>query len=396
MTEDDAARQLEIWRSDMMCSRTKLTRTKLTAAVVLAVAMAVSQSVLGQTCPVTGCTLPGFTIPNGFTTCPTTGTNVHAGFPTGTTLCNNQPIDPATWVYGPNTDLSATQATANYWNPVAARMVAGLPVIGRRVSTATGYCGVAQYVADGVNANHFTWVDLRHSGLDNSQYWPLWNANACAGLTWTTTAARGALDSSIDEREAQHDGDGGAYVLIRPVESIRDAQEIVFWSFYPPFGHRSQGNTNTAAMPGGTLSPPPGGGLGNNTINGAGGYRNSFNRNAIMIAQIGTVAGAQAAPGIAVLDGIDALYLDEENLAFQSAGVADYNTLANGVRSAASANHKYLCTVDRTATPNVMTCLLNVNLSAAEIAKREPLRRLDANGNPLGWARLAGNSNGAN
>ena len=83
-------------------------------------------------------------------------------------------------------------------------------------------------------------------------------------------------------------------------------------------------------------------------------------------------------------------------MAFQSAGVADYNTLANGVRNAAQANRKYLCTVDRTATPNVMTCILSVTLSAAEIAEREPLRRLDANGNPLGWARLAGNANGAN
>jgi len=381
-----------------MRSRARLTNTRLTAAAgIAAVAMAVSLSVLGQSCPSTGCDLPGITVPNGFTICPNTGTDVHASFPTGTTLCNNQPINPANWVYGPNTDLTAAQETANYWNPVQARMIAGLPVIGRRVSTATGYCSVAQYVADGTNANHFTWVDLQHSGLDNSQYWPLWNANACAGLTWTTTAARGSLDSSIDEREAQHDGDGGAYVMIRPVESIRDAQEIIFWSFYPPFGHRSQGNTNTAAMPGGTLSPAPGSGLGQNTINGAGGYRNSFNRNAVMIAQIGTVAGAQAAAGVAALDGIDAIYLDQENLQFQAAGVgADYNQLANGVMAAANANSKHLCTVDTTVTPNVMTCTLNMNLSAADIAKRVPLRRLDANGYPLGWTRLAGNANGAN
>ena len=90
--------------------------------------------------------------------------------------------------------------------------------------------------------NHFTWADQRHSGLDNSQLWPMWLNTACPGLITRTTAARGALGSSIDEREAQHDADGGAIVFVRPVNSVRDAQEIVFWTFYPPFGHRSQGS----------------------------------------------------------------------------------------------------------------------------------------------------------
>lgn len=381
----------------MMRSRMKQTKARLTAAVVVvSAAMAASQSVLADpTCPSTGCDYPGITVPNGLTTCPNTGTDVHSSFPVSTTLCNNQPIDPATWVYGPNTDLTAAQETAAYWNPVQARMMAGLPVIGQRVSVpnlTTGYCSAAQY---NQTSNHFTWVDLRFSGLDNSQYWPMWNANACPGLTFTTTAARASMDSSIDEREAQHDGDGGAVVFFRPVNSVADAQEIVFWSFYPPFGHRSQGNTNTAAMPGNTLSPAPGGGLGQNTINGAGGYRNSFNRNAVMFAQIGTVAGAEAASGIAALDGIDGIYLDEVNLANQAAGVADYNALVSGVMAAVQANSKYLCTVDPTTTPEVMTCLLYTNLSAADIAKRVPLRRLDSDGNPLGSPKMAGNANGA-
>ena len=355
-----------------MHSKSKRAKTRLIAAAVLAAAAtAASQSVLGQACPATGCTLPGITVPNGFTTCPTTGTNVHSSFPLGTTLCNNQPIEPATWVFGPSNDLTSAQQAAPFWNPVQTKMMAGQPIIGRRVSTADGYCSVATY--DDMN-NHFTWVDQRHSGLDNSQIWPMW-LNNCPGLDNAHTAARGALASSIDEREAQHDTDGGAIMFFRPVNSVRDAQEAVFWTFYPPFGHRSQGNTQTGFY---------------GALTAAGGYRNSFNRNAVMIAQITTVAGAQAVSGIAALDGIDGLYLDDQNLAFQSAGVADYNALANGVRAAARANNKYLCTVDRTANPNVMTCLFQTTLSAADIANREwPLRRLDSDGMPLGSIRTA-------
>lgn len=361
-----------------MHSRAKLTNTRLAAAAVLAAAtMAASQSAPGQSCPSTGCNLPGITVPNGLTTCPNTGTNVHNSFPLGTALCNNQPIDPANWVFGPQNDLTPAQAAAPFWNPVQTRMQAGLPVIGRRVSAANGYCSVATYNdAD----NHFTWVDQRHSGLDNSQIWPMW-LNNCPGLDNAHTAARGALASSLDEREAQHETDGGAIVFFRPVNSVRDAQEAVFWTFYPPFGHRSAGSTQTGFY---------------GSLPGTGGYRNSFNRNSVMIAQITTVAGAQAAGAIAALDGVDGLYLDEQNLAFQSQGVADYNALANGVRAAARANSKYLCTVERTANPHVMTCLFQTTLSAADIAKREwPLRRLDSDGMPVGWSRMASVDRGA-
>ena len=365
-----------------MHSRAKLAKTRLAAAaVVAAAAMAVSPLVLGQTCPstaTTGCDIPGITVPNGFENCPATGTNVHSGFPVTTTLCNNQPIDPATWTYGPRNDLTAAQQAAPFWNQVMARMKLGLPVYGKRWTTAAEYCSVATYNATN---NHFTWADERHGALTNSTLYPTWQ-NYCPGLTYDTTAARGALGSSLEEREAQRDADGGADVLFRPVNSVRDAQEAIFWSFWPPFGHRSMGGTSVYDAKIASIGAAP--------------YRASFNTNLVMVAQIATVAGAQAVSGIAAIDGIDALYLDEEDLAFQSAGVADYNQLAKGVRAAAKANGKYLCTVDRTATPNVMTCLPPAQLTAADLVKREwPLRRLDGNGMPFGSTRIAGLASGA-
>jgi hypothetical protein len=346
--------------------------------------MVASPSVLAQSCPSTGCNIPGLTVPNNLDICQGTGTNIHDPtlFTKGhiTQLCNTQPIDPANWVYGPEHDLTAAQQAAPFWNQVMTKMAQGLPVIGRRWSAPDGsdYCNVAPYVDSGPSANHFTWGDERHAALDNSTLWTYWRSNTiCPGLTYDTTGAKAALGSSLDEREAQHDGDGGAIVFFRPVNSVRDAQEAIFWSFWPPFGHRSQGGapSNYDAK----ISQI-----------GAGAYRDSYNMNAVMVAQIATVAGAQAVDGIAALDGIDALYLDDEDLAFQAASVAQYNQLASAVRAAARAHGKYLCTVDRTATPNVMTCLPSTALSAADMAKREwPLRRLDSNGMPFGSTRIA-------
>ena len=372
-----------------MHSRTKLAKTRLAAAAVVTVAaLAASPWILGQSCPATGCAIPGITVPNGLTICSGTGTNVHDStqFHKGNQLCNPQAIDPANWVYGPEHDLTPAQQVAPFWNVVATKMAAGLPVIGRRWSAPDGsdYCSVAPYVDSGPNANHFTWADQRHAALDNSSLWTYWRSNTiCPGLTFDTTAAKGALGSSLDEREAQHDADGGGIVFFRPVNSVKDAQEAVFWSFWPPFGHRSQGGAPTNY---------------NDKITqvGAGAYRDSYNMNAVMVAQIATVDGARAADGIAALDGIDALYLDEEDLSCQSAGVANYSQLASGVRAAAKAHGKYLCTVDRTATPNVMTCLPPAQLTAAELATREwPLRRVDQNGMPFGSKQFASIGSGS-
>src|SRR5882757_4035544 len=213
-------------RSQMMHSRAKLTKTRLAAAVVVAVAaMAASPLVLGQSCPATGCDIPGITVPNNLNICAGTGTNAHdtSQFPHGASikLCNTQPIDPANWVYGPENDLTAAQQTAPFWNVVQTKMAAGLPIVGRRWSASDGsdYCSVAPYVDSGPNANHFTWGDERHAALDNSTLWDKWRTNTnCPGLTtFESIAAKGALGSSLDEREAQHDGDGGAIVFFRPV-----------------------------------------------------------------------------------------------------------------------------------------------------------------------------------
>ncbi len=385
----------------MTHSRAKLINTRLAAAaVVAAAAIAVSPSVLGQfgpacsatdpaCCPSTqtnGCNVTGISVPNGLQLCQD-GTNIHdpVKYPPGghtTVLCNTQAIDPATWTYGMENDLTPSQEAAPFWNPMMIAMSQGRVVVGHRWSQGTGsgatgsdYCNVYQYNA---TTNVFTWADQQHAALDNSTLWANWRTqNVCPGQTASNTAAQGTLGSLGDERESQHDGDGGAMVFIKRVDSVRDAQEAVFWIFWPPFGHRSQGGAPSTY---------------NSAISavGAGPYRASYNMNAVLIAQISTVAGAQMADGIGALDGIDGLYLDQQDLQFQ-AGAANYPALASGVQAAAKKYGKYLCTVDTTVSPQAMTCVPpTMSLTSADVAKREwPLRRIGADGMPFRADRIA-------
>ena len=267
-------------------------------------------------------------------------------------------INPDTWGFGPQNNLTPEQATAQYWNPVKARIVAGLPFTGKRVSTGgvgtgSAFCNVAEYDVDN---NHFTWIDMLHSGLGYSQTWPMMVNTACPGLTFTTRTAR-ALQIPIDERDGQHRSDGGAIIYIFPMDSPADADEAAFWVYFNPVGHHSVGNNQLGNVyTGNTLSPTPAPGQTGIGVTDAGGQRNSVNRNTVLIAQIGSVEGAQAAAAIASHELVHAIYLDEPDLASKAG--ANFATLANGVKAAAKASNKHLCLVDRTTTPHTMNCAL--------------------------------------
>ena len=329
-------------------------RTARAAAAVVfaAAAMAASQSTLAQSgiCPLTG-QLPDLA--------PAAPCNLQPIRPP--TPDPKQPvpdtktINPETWAYGPTNNLTPEQASGNYWNPVKARIVAGLPFTGRRVSApgvASGseHCNVAEY---NIANNHFTWIDMVHSGLVFSQVWPMWvtTASECP-LTFTQRTARAIL-LPLDEREAQHAADGGAIIYIFPMDSVDDAHEATFWTYDPPVGHHSRGGSQLgAAYPGNVLSPD---GPGQITVNAAGGQRPSFNRNAVIIAQIRSIEGALQAFKIAEIDGIQAIYLDEDDLESR-AGHYFGRVLEGFVRAAARHNGKHLCSVDRSTEPHTMTC----------------------------------------
>jgi 4-hydroxy-2-oxoheptanedioate aldolase len=321
-----------------------MTRSTTMKLLVAGLVIGVAQSALAQSgiCPLT----------NSPPQPPTEPCNLQRIQP-GFNAPDTRTINPETWAYGPNTDLTEAQRTGPYWNPVKARVVAGLPFTGRRVSTAgvgagSEHCNVAGY---NIDSNHFTWIDMIHSGLVFSEVWPMWVDGACPGLNLTTRTAR-AIQLPLDEREAQHAADGGAVIYIFPMDSVEDAQEAAFWTYDPPVGHHSRGGSQLgAAYPNNVLSPD---GPGQTTLAAAGGQRNSFNRNAVVIAQIRSVEGALQAFRIAAVEGIQAIYLDEDDLESR-AGHFD-GILAHFVRAAARHYGKHLCAVDRTTAPHTMTC----------------------------------------
>ena len=187
-------------------------------------------------------------------------------------LTNKGGINPDSWVYGPRNDDTTGGLI---WNPVKAEMMAGGDVIGRTMSSNdlatmnTRYCELASES----NAD-FTWTEMQHSGIDWGDAWRMW-AFASSASCPNRRAIPGVRIAYTDEREAL---DGGAMVLVVPtVDTVEEAKEVVQWAYFPPFGRRSAGGSQTAAV----LRPwiPQG-------VN----YRQTFNNNLVLIVMIETIA----------------------------------------------------------------------------------------------------------
>jgi hypothetical protein len=253
----------------------------------------------------------------------------------------------------------STSVLGQIWNPVKQKILSGGAIVAKRVDSAdpATYCSVAS-----TPGTDFTWTDMVHSGLEFSYVWQAWAAPCPTAVAtirgaeifytkrvnFITKAYFRSPDPSADElvlKEMQHATDGGAMVIMIQVENVAQAQQVVQRAYYPPIGTRDlgPGQYNTvypAAMTGGN-------------------YVGTYNDNLVVIATIGTIAGVSQAKAIAAVPGIHALYLDTMNLESDSGyanGSPDFNILANFVRLSALASHKRLCTANRSATPNTLTC----------------------------------------
>ena len=245
------------------------------------------------------------------------------------------------------------------WNPVKQKILAGSPIVAKRVDSSdpAAYCNIAT-----TPGTDFTWTDMVHSGLEFSYVWSMW-ASPCATavarmrgaeifytkrVNFITKAYFRPPDPSANElvlKEMQHATDGGAMVIMINVDNVAQAQQVVQRAYYPPIGARDLG-------PGQYNTVYPASVTGGN-------YVGTYNDNVVVIAGISTVAGISQAKAIAAVPGIHALYLDRTNLESDSGypqGSSDYNKLAQFVQLSALASHKYLCTADRTTTPNTLTC----------------------------------------
>jgi 4-hydroxy-2-oxoheptanedioate aldolase len=262
-------------------------------------------------------------------------------------LTNKGGITPESWVYGPRSDDTTG---GMIWNPVRAEMMAGGDVIGRTMSSNnletmnTTYCTLASdLTAD------FTWTEMQHSGIDWGDAWRMW-AYASSASCPNRRAIPGVRIAYTDEREIQHALDGGAMVLVVPtVDTVEEAKEVVQWAYFPPFGRRSAGGSQTATV----LRPwiPQG-------VN----YRQTFNNNLVLIVMIETIEGVKNAEAIAKVPGIHGVFAasgDLGNFSGYAEGDADYEKLITAVHNATLNAGKRLCGPFRWADRPGFTCFQN-------------------------------------
>jgi len=287
-------------------------RTKLIAAALIA-GLGASQLALGQSLPLT----------------------------------NKGEVNPSSWVYGPRNDDTTGGLI---WNPAKQRMIDGLDLVGRTMSFSNDvammnsrYCGLASE-----DNAHFTWTEMQHSGIDWGDAWRMWNyasSSACPNVK----AIPGARIAYTDEREIQHALDGGAMVLVVPtVNTAEEAKEVVQWAYFPPFGRRSAGGSQTSAVLG-------------RWMQGAN-YRQTFNNNLVVIVMLETIEAVKNAEAIARVPGVTGVFAasgDLGNFSGYVEGDADYEKLITTVGNATLKAGKRLCGPFRWADRPGFTCFQN-------------------------------------
>ena len=254
-------------------------------------------------------------------------------------LVNKGEVNPESWVYGPrNND---TTSGGRLWNPAKIELLAGGDVVGRTMSQTnldtagmnTRYCQLAsESHAD------FTWTEMQHSGIDWGDAWRMWNyaSGSTAGVRNCPNlrAVPGARIAYTDEREIQHALDGGAMVLVVPtVDTPEEAREVVQWAYFPPFGRRSAGGSQTAAVL-------------QHWIPQGVSYRQTFNDNLVVIVMLETITAVKNAEAIARVPGVSAVFAasgDLGNFSGYSEGDADYEKLITTVHDATLKAGKRLC-----------------------------------------------------
>jgi 2-keto-3-deoxy-L-rhamnonate aldolase RhmA len=216
---------------------------------------------------------------------------------------NQGPLDPATWKYGPAYDVAP--ADAGIWNPVMIKMMKGEKVTGGTVFS----------------------TEMQHNTRDWDAVAKMWKACPHA------RAVPGVRVAYTDEREIQHAMDAGALVIVIPtVRSVAEGVAARDWVMYPPLGKRSLGG-------GQAFDPEVWGSV-------PGGYRNTINKNVVLIEMIETLDGVMDAKKIAAIPGVTAIFAasgDLGNFSGYKMGTPDYERLINAVHDAALGAGKRLC-----------------------------------------------------
>ena len=220
------------------------------------------------------------------------------------------------------------------WNPAKRKLLEGGPMVGGtvRATDPRTYCAMAQAGYD------FIWVEMQHEAISWEQVARFWRT--CPG-----PAAPGARVAYADEREIQHATDMGAAVIVVPtVDTVEEAQEAVNWTYFPPVGRRSFGGGQGASE------------IWNEV---AGGYRQTWNDNVVLILMIETLEGVENAREIARIPGVTGLFAasgDLGNFSGFREGEREYEALITEVATAAKEAGIHACAPLRWADRPDFTC----------------------------------------
>jgi 2-keto-3-deoxy-L-rhamnonate aldolase RhmA len=192
---------------------------------------------------------------------------------------------------------------------------------GDKVTGGTFFAGTdpSTYCAFANAGYDFIWVEHQHTARDWANTARLW-----AGCPHAK-AVPGVRVSYADEREIQLATDSGALVVVVPtIRNYEEALRARDWMFFPPLGKRSQGGGQA---------------FGANFWGGVpGGYRQTWNDNAVLILMIETLDGLKDADRIAKIPGVTAIFAaagDLSNHTGYRQGDPDYERNINIVHDAA-------------------------------------------------------------
>lgn len=234
---------------------------------------------------------------------------------------NTGRFDDKKWKYGKAFDAPPG---SKIWNPVKAKMLKGDKVTGGTMFTGTDpstYCAFANAGYD------FIWVEHQHSARSWADTARMW-----AGCPHAK-AVPGVRVALADEKEIQTATDAGALVIVVPtIRSYEEAIKARDFTFFPPLGKRSQGGGQA---------------FGANFWGGVpGGYRQTWNDNAVLILMIETLDGLKDADRIAKIPGVTAIFAASGDLANHTGyrqGDPDYERNINIVHDAAIKAGVRLC-----------------------------------------------------
>ncbi len=195
------------------------------------------------------------------------------------------------------------------FNTVKQKLAEGGQVVGATVATADAeiYCAVANSGFD------FIWIEMQHSPLTYSDValmiWACRDAPAIPFIR-VPEATEGDIQKATDI--------GALGIIVPMVDSMDEIQTAVTYAHYPPFGKRSQGGGQYAALWGS-------------------GYRAAANENMMVVAMIEQPAGVEIVEQVANLEGVDVVFVASSDLGSftgLSQGHPEYEALVTRVKDA--------------------------------------------------------------